>query len=666
MCGIVGILNFQGRPLKAGQIERMADLLAHRGPDDEGYLFVNTGTGYTIARGGDSTPEDVFVSAFPYAPDESRRREGVLTFNLAMASRRLSIFDLSPGGHQPMSSEDGRVWITYNGAVYNYKELREELRRKGHRFLSGSDTEVIIKAYQEWGTDCLGKLNGMWAFCIWDSERKHLFCARDRFGIKPFYYMLDRGRLAFASEIKSLLDLDSPWTPNDGLIYDFLRSGILDHTEETFFSGIVKLPPSHFLIVDVEGKALLRKYWEIDVSDEVEGALADETYALEFAEIFRDAVRLRLRSDVPVGSCLSGGLDSSSIVCVANRLLSSGSDVSSPVRQKTFSSCFEDRRFDERRYIEEVIRWTQADKHYVFPSAEAFLDDLDAVLWHQEEPFGGTSIYAQWMVMKKARDCGITVMLDGQGGDEQLGGYRKFYIFYLLKLLGSKRLNRFVPEFFRFFSSPAVLSTLNLRSGLRYFGSGSAETGRDGLLRESFKRRFRGRETDIGYQGNLGKRIWRDLFQFSLPVLLRYEDKNSMAHSIETRLPFLDYRLVEKLASFPLTQKMRNGWTKYVLRKAMTDWVPQTILQRKTKLGFDTPEEYWFRRVLRPVVEGLFKDSPFTSDYVDSKILLNHFRRYTTRVSFHHSQFFFRFFILELWARRFGLSPRPHNVEPPV
>ncbi|MGQ9648458.1 MAG: asparagine synthase (glutamine-hydrolyzing), partial [Thermodesulfobacteriota bacterium] len=631
--------------------------MAHRGPDDEGYLFVHTDSEISAVAGGEDTPTAVYNARLPYNPTFSLNQLPGKAYDLALSNRRLAIIDLSPAGHQPMSNEDGTIWIVHNGEVYNFLELRDELKSLGHCFVSNTDTEVILHAYEEWGPDCLNKFNGMWAFCIWDSKNKKLFCARDRFGIKSFYYYLDGNLFAFASEIKPLLMLGISREPNDALVYDFLRWGILDHTDETFFKGIKKLSPSHYLSLDLKGSLKIGRYWDLKVSNEVDSKYDDEKYAEELLELFIDAVRLRLRSDVLIGSCLSGGLDSSSIVCVTNTLMFPNGNSSASDRQKTFSSCFENKRFDEREYIEEVIRKTQAEKNYIFPTPEGFLEELDELLSHQEEPFGGTSVYAQWLVMKKARDKGVIVMLDGQGGDEQLCGYRKFYIFYLLELAKKRKYARLVSEFARFFFSIDVLKTLNLRKGLRYFELGNKVLGVSALLNDDFKKEFAERQSKFGYRGDLGQRIKEDLFQFSLPVLLRYEDKNSMAHSVEARLPFLDYRLVEMIASLPLSMKMKDGWTKYVLRQAMSGILPEKIRQRRSKLGFVTPEDVWFRNtVISRTVSSAFSEPAFIGRYVRAERLIGHFHRYLANWSVDTSEFFFRFFVLELWGRRFILD----------
>jgi asparagine synthase (glutamine-hydrolysing) len=658
MCGIVGFLRFDQQKISADVCTRLSVLLAHRGPDDEGFLLADTATGKYQIAGGPDTPEDVYHADLPFTPKESIEKLKPNDYNFALINRRLAIVDLSPAGHLPMSTEDCSIWLAYNGQVYNFVELREELQKLGYRFYGNSDSEVILKAYKAWGTECFRKFNGMWAIAIWDVLAKKLVLSRDHFGIKPLYYWHTENIFAFASEIKCLLELGAPRDVNEGLVYDYLNWGLLDHTNETFFARIQKLPAAHFLEIDWTNQIKIERFWDFEVSSELHSEKTDEYYAEQFKEIFIDSVRLRLRSDVPVGSCLSGGLDSSAIVTVANKLLFPPEQRDVQERHKTFSSCFPDPRFDEREYIEEVVRTTQVEANYIFPQAKEFLAELENLVWHQEEPFRSSSIYAQWCVMRRARERGIIVMLDGQGGDELLCGYRKFYIFYLMELLKQRRIGRLLLEGFAFLSSPEILGTLNIRHGLRYFALGQRIQGTESIFLPEFRRRFAQRIWGVGYNGNLSQRIKTDITQFSLPVLLRYEDKNSMAHSVEARLPFLDHRLVEAIATFPMDQKMRRGWTKYVLRQALKGILPEKIRLRKSKLGFVTPEDEWFKQTLSNHVEKIFAQACFLPEYINVNSLRERYARYRSGQTTDTSEFFFRFFILELWGRRFIIKFR--------
>lgn len=662
MCGITGIYKFDSKPVDLRLLNKMASVISHRGPDDEGYLALSSRTGESSVYGGADTPARVYGSPLKYCPDSPVTEAAVGGYNLGFGFRRLSIIDLSPAGHQPMCNDSGDMWIMCNGEVYNYVEIREELLSRGYRFVSASDTEVILKAYEEWGTGCLSRFNGMWAFCIWDGRKKELFCARDRLGVKPFYYYLKNGTFIFSSEIKSILAAGVAAKEDDSLLYDFFIYGLVDHTERTFFKGIHKLPQSHYLVIKENGDINISRYWDFDVSDDILGDHTDEYYASEFKRIFYDAVNIRLRSDVPIGSCLSGGLDSSTIVVVANDLLFSGDKSDASRHQKTFSACYAEARYDERIYIEEVIRATSAERNYVFPAASGFRDGVDSLIWHQEEPFGSSSIYAQWCVLNRSRKRGVLVLLDGQGGDEQLGGYSKFYLLYLVNLMRRKQYSEMLLQSIRYLGSPQIIGNLilNIHAGglARYFSRKNRIFGIDTLLRESFRRSNGSEGINLTSTRNMGRRIKDDIFKWSLPGLLRYEDKNSMAHAVEARLPFLDYRLVEFLASCPLNQKMRDGWTKYVMRSAMKDVLPEKIRLRKSKLGFTTPESSWLKNELDEHVRTVLNEAEFIREYAHCDNLVKEFDLYRHGLSSYQTSVFFRFYITEMWARKFILNSR--------
>mgnify|MGYP001576088853 CR=1 FL=1 len=621
MCGIAGIFHIDGSHQDHDLLKRMTDSIRHRGPDDEGY--------YTDG-------------------------------NIGLGHRRLSIIDLSPAGHQPMSNEDGSAWITYNGEVYNYLELMEELKEKGHKFKSKTDTEVIIHAYEEWGEGCLSRFNGMFAFAIWDNKIKRLFCARDRFGIKPFYYFYDGKRFIFASEIKALLeDRSIERRPNNQIVYDFLVQAYLDHTDETFFEGIKQIPPSHYLIIDAGG-IQIKRWWDIDETRKLT-PIDDKKVAGMFYELFEDSIRLRLRSDVPVGTCLSGGLDSSSIVCVANRLMF-GEDMTNRIsnRQKTFSSCFDMEGYDERRYINGVLAKTGAEANFVFPRGEDLFDIISDVIWHQDEPFGSTSIVAQWYVMKEASKK-VKVLLDGQGADELLAGYHGYFgALYsdllekvsLLKLLKEviyykRHHKQFQPHVFsniaRSFMPPYLVSILRRRI-----------KGDIGWLDADFQKRYRKTFcfTDK-FSSKLDNLLYNLLGRYGLPALLHYEDRNSMAFSIEARVPFLDYRLVEFMFSLPADQKLRKGTTKIVLRNAMKEILPEEVRTRQDKMGFVTPEDIWFRTVAKEKILGIFNSMSFQGrGYFNVGQIKKEFDAHLSGKK-NISNAIWRWINIELWFRRF-------------
>lgn len=628
MCGIAGIVSYAG--FDPERLIESTHLVKHRGPDGYGFAY------FCMRRdchGQIILNQDRVPTGYP---------------TVGLGHRRLAILDLSSSGSQPMQTPDGMLTIVFNGEIYNYLEIREELKTLGYVFRTGTDTEVLLQAYRQWDRDCLSRFNGMWSFAIWDASRQQLFCARDRLGIKPFYYYYDSARFLFASEIKQLtLFPGVPRRANPARVWEYLEFGILNHGEETFFQDIRELRGGHSLTVDVSPGGMklgFERYWDLKVRPGRE--LPDAAAREEFLDIFTDAVRIRLRSDVPVGSCLSGGLDSSSIVSVARGLAPRDNF-------HTFSACFEDARLDERPYIEEAVSATGVTPHYVFPSGKAFWESLERLLWHQDEPIAGSSVFAQEAVMERARREAVPVLLDGQGGDETLCGYRKFYYFYLWHLWKKRKsrlLQEMLPHLWRGDSVPLEWdhATRYLPGRFRRKHSAVARLSANG-----FSDRYRGHSIEVGPGESLAARQKDDLISFSLPALLRYEDRNSMAHSIETRLPFLDYRLVEFLVNCPERLKLRAGWTKWILRQAMAGILPEPIRLRRRKLGFDTPEGQWMRSHIGGLFEDVFRGSQArTSSYLDPASVCREYRNFSAGVPGSLSaSSLLRPLMLELWAR---------------
>lgn len=619
MCGIFGVWNVDNQTVDLNALLDSLYSIRHRGPDDEGYLLVDSTDGSVEACSGPDSDLNLKLPRVEQCFGEQ--------FDITFGFRRLAILDLSPTGHQPMTNADGSLWIVYNGEIYNYIELRVELQAKGYVFHTQSDTEVILNAYQEWGVDCLSRLNGMWGFALFDLRKKRLFCSRDRFGIKPLYYFFDRERFIFASEIKALLTyVRIERKPNNAIVYDYLAYNLLDHTDETFFEGVKQLPPAHYLIL--EGSNLrVDRYWDIDPSNKLNlgtDERAVHEYIQRFGDLFEDSIRLHLRSDVTIGSCLSGGLDSSSIVSVANKLLFADHVVPAELigeKQKTFSSCFEDPRFDERQHIERILSATSAEANYTFPNVQNLLKDMPKLIWHQDEPFGSTSIYAQWCVMKLAAERGIRVMLDGQGGDELLAGYHPYFDSYWSTLLSRGRIGALFNEWSAYRQlydvSPMHLIQHTLFSLAPSALQRNVRANRGTLgMNPQFASEFRHRYADecVAYSDNpFSKRLYLATTRTSLPGLLHYEDRNSMAHSIEARVPFLDYRLVEYAFSLPDDQKIKNGYTKAVLRDSMKSILPDQIRTRTDKMGFVTPERIWLSTDLKDWLDNIINSSSFKS-----------------------------------------------------
>jgi asparagine synthase (glutamine-hydrolysing) len=655
MCGITGILNTAGNSIQLVDLFSATNSIRHRGPDDEGYFFHDSRSGLNIDFHNHGE-----AAAWQQNNDPSNG------FNLGFGFRRLSILDLSPTGHQPMSSSNGDVWIVFNGEIYNYIELRNELIAKGYSFHTQTDTEVIINSYLEWGTDCLIRFNGMWAFALWDTRKQQLFCGRDRLGIKPFYYSWTNGCFTFGSEIKALLFYPGNQPKqNDAVIYDYLSSGLVNHSENTFYEGIQQLIPGHFLLL-CNRQLTVRRYWELSANSPSEH-LTDEEYASRFYALFEDALRLHLRSDVPIGTCLSGGIDSSSIVCIANKLLFSDRVIATELvgkQQKTFSSCFDDPRFDERKYIQTVLDVTNAEENFVFPSAQKLIGEIEKLIWHQDEPFGSTSMFAQWCVMEKAARRGVKVLLDGQGADELLAGYQPFYSFYWSSLLQSRKFKSLAQELSAYrnlfggsiwWNAARILKPYLPRNFINFTlrltkkqNSGEAQG-----IHPDFSHRYKRQNPTFPRftQDNFKNYLYENLVYSSLPGLLRYEDRNSMAHSIEARVPFLDYRLVEWIFSLPNEQKIHGGLTKYVMRSAMKNILPEQIRMRTDKMGFVTPERTWFSNDMRSWALDILTSPSFQQrEYFNAPVIQKMFddqiegKRDLTFIAW-------RWINLELWLR---------------
>ncbi len=614
MCGINGF-NWKDEEL----CRVMADTLKHRGPDDEGFYFDN---------------------------------------DVSLGHRRLSIIDLERG-HQPIHNKDKSIWIIYNGEIYNHKEIRKELEKK-HKFYTNSDTEIIIHAYEEYGFDCVKKFNGMWAFCIYDKNKDIFFLSRDRFGIKPLYYFFDGKKFMFASEIKALLKYVKP-EENDEIIYDFLVNNKTHHKEETFFKNIKTVMPSINLIFDLKKKGIKKeKYWDItNINRKIKGtSKRDEEYAKKFYELFENSVKLRLMSEVPVGTCLSGGLDSSSIVCVVNKILTEGNEKikeSIGERQKTFSAVYKEKEVDERKYIEEVIKKTNVEKNYVFPPGKDLFKEAEKLIYYQEEPFGSTSIYAQWNVMRLASGK-VKVLLDGQGSDELLAGYLN-PVLYNRTSLGDVLKQRNFFKFFkeRFLNFPMIYNDLKIV--YLYLVRKKGLTNEDVLNKMflyEFKNKKRASKEANDSKGTKDLTDWSYelLMNGEIQTLLKYEDRNSMAFSIETRVPFLDYRVVEYIFSIPIDQRIKNGWTKYILRNAMKNILPEKVRKRRSKLGFPTPQEAWFKENRDKILEIFDSESLKRRKYFNQKAIIKSFNEFCNGEKY-DSNIFWKIINLELWFRVF-------------
>lgn len=549
MCGICGLVGMKASP---DVMNKMLESIKHRGPDDEGVF----------------QEEKVFLG-----------------------HRRLSILDLSSAGHQPMSLDD--LVLVFNGEIYNYIELRNELIAIGHEFESGTDTEVILHAYSEWGKECFSKLRGMWALAIYDKSKEELILSRDRFGIKPLYYAYKDNVLFFASEIPAILAAGVLSKANMDRVVAYLMVDISDTDHDTFFEGINQLPGGENLYYDLQSGSCDRERF-YDFSKAVEQADTND-----FEESFYQAVRLHLRSDVKVGTCLSGGLDSSTLAAVAQYEFSrQGGDKMTAVTAKS-----EEAANDESHYAKIVVEKCGLNWQLAYPCFDDFVKYHREMMRMQGEPVGGASVFMQFWVMKKAKEAGIKVMLDGQGGDEAFLGYERYYIGYLLFLLKQGDVFRFVKDYKLIVES----SKLTARNLLQYFVYFSCWNVRKWYLsrrmkyvkkklRERFFRLYRERAEQSGDT----KKIQTDeILRGHLSTLLHYEDRSSMYFSIETRVPYVDHVLLEKAVKLGVREKIQGGWTKYCLREISAKFLPGEIAWRKNKFGFEAPENSWLNKYVK-------------------------------------------------------------------
>lgn len=560
MCGIAGIISSSPSLVSLHRLQQMSAAIAHRGPDGAEHRMYNN----------DSA---------------------------GLAHRRLAIIDLSSAASQPMEYLQ-RYHIVHNGEIYNYREIKHSLQQQGYQFFNQSDTEVILAAYHCYGHRCLEYFEGMFAFAIWDTTEQRLFAARDRFGEKPFFYFKDDEQFLFASEMKALWAAGIPKEVDESMLFNYLTLGYIQHPGDagrSFYRNISQLPARHYLVYDLPSRQLsLHRYWDIDATH------ADESITIEkaverFRDLFTSSVSNRLRSDVPVGTSLSGGLDSSSVLATMRTLTGN--------RVHTFSAIFPGFERDESEHINTVAHHLDVITHDVQPSASDMLNEFEKVCYHQETPFQSSGTIAQFKVFQLARQHGITVLLDGQGADETLAGYHKYYLRFWQELgrtnrplqqqeiqatqklgieVGWNWKQKLAGQF------PSFAGSFLLRSKAR-------QQKKQPDLSESFAEAFGHSHYARPHIDSLNGILYYNSFLNGLEELLQYADRNSMAHGREVRLPFLHHQLVEFIFSLPSSFKIRNGYTKWVLRAAMDHQLPASIVWRKDKTGFETPQASWMQ-----------------------------------------------------------------------
>jgi asparagine synthase (glutamine-hydrolysing) len=608
MCGIAGIQGAKNDEL----LRVFSKEMEHRGPDGDGFYFGE---------------------------------------KVSLINRRLAIIDIK-GGDQPIYNEDKTIVVVYNGEMYNYRELRVELEHEGHVFSTQSDTEVIVHGYEQWGDTCFDRFNGMFGIALYDIKNDRLLLARDHFGIKPLYFTdtEENKPFAFASEIKPLLASNYVTvSPNDRVIYRYLRYRIHDDRRETFFSGINRLLPGEMMIIE-KGRREIKSYTKLQeellsLAEKENSTDLTEKNISEFKDLLVDSIGRRLIAEVPVGTCLSGGLDSSTVVAVVNQLLLKKTKDSASVGsvQKTFSAVFPGSTNDEESYIKALLKTSKKIQDFkIYPDSKTFLVDLKTFVKTQEEPTISTGPYAQYKVMEQVHKV-VVVVLDGQGSDEMMAGYLPYYFVYLKQLIGKMDIGGVLQEvwngrdvFLKF-----ALQKLSTKK--------TVDTKK--LLNAEFAHKQK-RESFTVENSNLKKRLIQDIFSNSLQSLLRYEDKNAMKFSVEGRVPFLDFRLLRFI--FKLSDKaiIWNGWNKYILRKATEDILPEVINKRRNKIGFTTPEHEWFLKEHKAIRNYFISESFISKSYINQAELVIAFDNYVKGET-DDSMVFWRALNLELWLQAY-------------
>jgi asparagine synthase (glutamine-hydrolysing) len=583
MCGIVGLWNLDGQPVSLGMLECFTDSLAHRGPDGNGF----------------------------YIDTEA---------NLGLGHRRLAIIDTSDAGRQPMSFGDGRYWIVFNGEIYNFLELKTELEHHGYRFKTDSDTEIILASYDHWGEDCQLRFNGMWAFAIWDRAERRLFISRDRFGVKPLIYYYDEKRFAFASEMKAFLTLD--WFPAEfdpAMVAAALTNRqLVEGTERSLLRDLKRLPGGYCLTIKQSGDMKICRWW--NTLDYLESApITYDKQVERYRELFLDACRIRMRSDVPIGTALSGGLDSSSIVCSMRHIHDTGTTGQRLASdwQRAFVATYPGSAIDEREYADEVIKKTGANPIYCKITPQMYLEYFEEILFQFEEI---SDIHlGPWAVHKAQREHGIVVTLDGHGGDEALGGYPWHVTASIKHALSNasplqtvelldimKNLELFPREQF-YWRSIQTLGGKIMEKALK--------KKQGWLIQPPMKFVSPAYEADrarISKEDALFQRLYVDFHFTQLPMNLRDFDRLSMAHGVEVRSPFMDWRLVAFTFSLRSTSKIGGGFTKRILRDALKGILPEPIRLRTRKLGFPNMAESW--------------SSPKAQEFIRDRVMNTRFR----------------------------------------
>ncbi|MHC9540247.1 MAG: asparagine synthase (glutamine-hydrolyzing) [Vulcanimicrobiota bacterium] len=647
MCGIAGVAFTDRKVPDKSLLKKMADIIWHRGPDDEGYH---------VAEG------------------------------IGLAHRRLSIIDLSLTGRQPMFLPDKSLVIVFNGEIYNYRELRSDLEKEGVRFYSTSDTEVILWSYKSWGLQCFSRFNGMWALAMWDEVKKELILSRDRFGVKPLYYADTGTCIVFASEAKAIFEsgylpaeVDNEW------MFQYVHVGYMDTGEETFFKGIRQFSPAHYAIWQEGEFRKKERYWSFE-PDRVLKSYDYKNPVNQYLELMRSAVQLRLRSDVPVGSCLSGGLDSSALVCLATEMFDKGN------KMFTFSCIYEEAEFNEKPFVDAVVDYCDTDAAYVYPCAQEAMDYTFLGMYAAERPCTGPTIISQLNVMQLAHHK-VKVLIDGQGGDELLAGYSPYFLHFLNSLKGRVRREFSVRNIKVYIN--ALLSIMNSMEGKPYafnhmnslvgnspfigalkrkaaliartFSFKKPQLNMPPLTHPAFIEKMKDSTIPIPafdnpFDDELNNVLYNQFFRQSIPTLLIVEDANSMIFSIESRTPFMDYRLVEFMFGLDINWKIKNAITKYIHRQALDQILPPKVRDRKDKKGYPTPFSLWLRGPLKEEVKEVLFSRKLEERKIFDRKAIEHYWNMHQSGKGDFSWIIYKVLSTEVWYRLFI----DRTLEPPL
>jgi asparagine synthase (glutamine-hydrolysing) len=580
MCGIAGIVDLGNQPVQPGLLLAMNQAVAHRGPDDEGYILVDRSKSRHAVYVGASSPAEVKAKSPLLSP-----ANGLPDCDLGLSQRRFSIIDLSPSGHQPFFDRDGLYCVVFNGEIYNYIELREQLMAKGTTFRTNSDTEVLLEAYKYWGADCFSKLNGFWAIALYDFTKKQLILSRDRIGKKPLYWAKVGKRIYFASEIKALLQVPEIWEGrkvNEESVYHWLSEGLKDLAFTTCFEGIHSLPSASWAVVNETFPDNIRTFWRLPKERMTESDISTTEAARGVRDLLQDAVKIRLRSDVPLSVELSGGLDSSALVALAAQVHTG--------KITTFTVRFPEKDCNEEPFARSVATYHSTDYRVLESPTESFWSQILPFTYLEEEPYHSPNLQTNQVVWAQMRSMGMKVSLNGAGGDENFAGYSRYYLPAQVQNLLERRFAPYVANAMKY--SQGRTNILGLTMPIVALVKEAVQRLTPHLLHKPRDIRYFKGERYPGAaarQLTLSEVLYGDMTNTLMPYWLRSGDRGFMGVPLEVRAPFLDYRLVEFAFRLPVTYLFRHGWHKWILRKAVEDVLPADVVWRRQKMGFPFP-----------------------------------------------------------------------------